>query len=170
MDTILPVDAYQRHCVRKERDSMQIAGLSVRLQYWSYCSLALIHRYMLSNFCLSSCPFMISWDKNLKCHNIWQDLVSLKKCPLISRNWFEIFESQRIFGWDMSDPVVSITIPANGLAPLGDRMLAGTVMTMFGSCTYMGPALKGLNSIIKHYFSFIIPSIDTPLCTCEEDT
>ena len=36
------------------------------------------------------------------------------------------------------------TVPADGLAPLGARPSAGTVMTKSRSHTYTGPALKGL--------------------------
>ena len=39
-----------------------------------------------------------------------------------------------------------ITVAADGLAPLGARPSAGTVMTMFGSFMHMGPALAGLHS------------------------
>ena len=43
----------------------------------------------------------------------------------------------------MLNVVVSI-VPADGLAPLGARPSAGTVMTSFMSHIYVGPALGGL--------------------------
>ena len=46
----------------------------------------------------------------------------------------------------MSKSVV-ITVPADALAPNGARTSAATVMTMFRSCIYMGPALVGPNMI-----------------------
>ena len=49
----------------------------------------------------------------------------------------------------MCDFVVT-AVPADGLAPLSARTSAGTVMTKFETCRYMGPALAGWTFPLKH--------------------
>ena len=49
--------------------------------------------------------------------------------------------NQRNFQEILSNYVI-MTVPADGLAPLGARPSADTVMTKFSSCIYTGPALQ----------------------------
>ena len=50
---------------------------------------------------------------------------------------------------NMCNSVISI-VPADGLALLGARPSAGTVMTKFGSCMYKGPSLEMLKQMLVY--------------------
>ena len=59
----------------------------------------------------------------------------------------QIFDSQFKLEENISNWVVS-TVPVDGLAPLGARPSAGTVLTKYGSNTHMVPALQGTLNIM----------------------
>ena len=58
--------------------------------------------------------------------------------------WFEIINNKRSFTENLCSFVVS-NVPADGLAPLGARASAGTMMTKFG---HTGPAIDTLTFLV----------------------
>ena len=85
------------------------------------------------------------------CHKILENLTRhFVKWRLISQNTFQIINSNRIFNKNIHN-LSLITVPADGLAPLGARPSAGTVMIKFtftcGVCMtkltgYFSPTLQ----------------------------
>ena len=60
------------------------------------------------------------------------------------QRWLAITDSQRNLIENVCNFEVS-NVPADGLAPLGARTSAGTLMSKFGSHIHLEPALEGLN-------------------------
>ena len=73
----------------------------------------------------------------------WLFSMASSRSKILSQRRYDIIECHRILDENMLKFSVN-TVSADGLAPWGARPSAGTVMTKFGSCIYMGPTIEGL--------------------------
>ena len=78
-------------------------------------------------------------------HCLWLQLPAINSCSSASSHEI-LWNINRIGFWSatMICNTLAVSVPADGLAPLGARPSAGTLMTNFGSCTCIWLALKGL--------------------------
>ena len=74
--------------------------------------------------------------------------------PSNPHKWYRTMETRRDLWLNISH-IVIIIVTADGLAPLGARTSAGTVLSKFSSHIYMGSALKSL--IHPLHLSFPLP-------------
>ena len=77
-------------------------------------------------------------------------MLAILKDSRLPTRFIQTHKSQRNFTENLFKFIV-ITVATDGLAPLGARPSAGTLITKYESCIYIGPALEGAYILDQHF-------------------